>query len=197
MCLYLQIQIIQTGLRRKSLTHTVHTFDRGESPQVNQDASCPPVVIHRNQTQQPSHWQCQQLRSKYYKFTYWLVRGCYTHWWEDQAGLVATGFPACAGRSTSRWAQGSRWGGGPALGFLCPPWWRKSTFSHKTDLQGETTVTGAVSQYGILGDLFLHRAAARVDIPPKKVACMKMAGCFLSVRKFLPRQCHPDIIQWV
>lgn len=138
MCLYLQIQINQTGLRwRVSRMRCAHMFD-GESTQVNQDTSCPSTVIHINQNTTVTLWEMPTIAEQTYShFTYWLVRGCCSHWWEDQAGLAATGSPAYAGRSTSRWAQGSRWGGGLALGCLCPPWWQKSTFSHKTDLRGK------------------------------------------------------------
>ncbi len=65
------------------------------------------------------------------KFTYWLAKVCCTHWWAVLAGPEARGSLTCGGRSRSRWALGSHWGGGPAQGCPSQPWWLKSTSSHK------------------------------------------------------------------
>ena len=137
MGLYLQIQIIQTGLRWKSLRHALCTRVWWKRKLTGEPGHFLSANSHPQKPKQSYQWERQRLQSQRWKFTYWLVRGCYTHWWEDQAGLAATGFPACVGRSTSRWAQGSRWGGGPALGCLCPPWWQKSSFSPKLDFRGK------------------------------------------------------------
>lgn len=132
---------------KESLTQCAHIFGRGESTQANKDTqreielpvptSCPLTISQKNQniTVVCLVMWTSQCKYRLYEFTYWLVRGYYTRWWEDQAGLVGTGSPTCVERSTSRWAQESRWGGGLALGCLCPPWWQKSTLSHKTDLK--------------------------------------------------------------
>lgn len=107
-----------------------------------------------------------EKRSRSEEFTYWLVRGCCTHWWGDPAGLEETGSPACGGRSRSRWAWGSRWGGGPALGCPSQPSWLKSTSSHKSDLSENTTwTTGRRVSVEPCDDLIPHRDTAGVDIP--------------------------------
>lgn len=136
---------------------SMHTWRKIEFPFP---ASCAPTIIHRKPKLTPSDiWLCE--------FTYWLARGCCTHWWEGRAGLVVTGSPACVGRSTSRWAPGSHWGGDPVLGCLCPPWWQKSTFSHKTDLKGKPPEQVLWVSLGSWVILILHWTCGQVDISKK------------------------------
>lgn len=69
------------------------------------------------------HVRGEYKPTKRAKFTYWLVKGCCTHWWAVLAGQEATGSPTYGGRSRNKWALGSRWGGGPAPGCPSQPWW--------------------------------------------------------------------------
>lgn len=81
-----------------------------------------------------------------------------------------------------------RWG--PGTGLPLPAMMAEVQLQSQTGLSRKTTVARAVSQCGILGDLFLHRAGAPLDIP-KTVACMKTAVCFLSVRMSMSPRYNP------
>lgn len=116
--------------RRETRTHAQR--------KVNLHTSC-----HSKPAQQPEHQtlphaKCEPTQRKLKSCsnsTHWLVRGCCIHWEAVPAGLEATGSPTCGGRSRSRWARGSRWGGGPAPGCPSQPWWLSPPTSHeKTSL---------------------------------------------------------------
>lgn len=116
--------------RRETRTHAQR--------KVNLHTSC-----HSKPAQQPEHQTLPHAKRKPTRrklkscsnSTYWLVRGCCIHWEAVPVGLEATGSPTCGGKSRSRWARGSRWGGGPAPGCPSQPWWLSPPTSHeKTSL---------------------------------------------------------------